>query len=212
VIRLAWLLTAALTMVAAGCGGLPPLVATGDEVACQAVFLSGRWQTVHTIEAVYPDGTRGLLVGVTVLSSPERSLDCTLMTVEGFVLFAAADDGTVQVRRAVPPFDRPGFAAGLLADVRLVLLAPKGAPEAGRTTDGMSVCRYRAADGRTTDIIQEIGGWRLERFDAAGRRQRTVKAHATGGSASPERITLQAHGPGAYQLTLNLISATRLSP
>jgi len=210
VIRLGWLL--ALILFLSGCGGLPALIPSGDQRPCPAVFLSGRWQTVHTIEAVYPDGTCGLLVGVTVLSSLERSLDCTLMTVEGFVLFAATDAGAVEVRRAVPPFDRPGFAAGLLADVRLVLLAPEGAPTAGQTADGRFVWRYRAADGRTTDIGKEIDGWRLERFDAAGRLLRTATARASGDNALPDRIILQSRGPGAYRLTLNLISASPQAP
>jgi hypothetical protein len=210
VTRLLCLLSALLALGPAGCGSLPALVPANDPAACPAIFLEGRWQMVHAIEAAYPDGTHGLLVGVTVFSSQDRVLDCILMTAEGFVLFEAADAGRVQVRRAVPPFDRPGFAAGLLADVRLVLLAPKGTPTAGRTADGQTVCRYRSAGGGTTDIAAEPEGWRLTCFDANGRRKRTAIMQAPAAGGAPERITLQAHGPAAYRLSLNLISATRL--
>ena len=209
-IRLLWLLI--LALVPAGCGSLPPLVPAGDVPALPAFFVQGRWQLVHAIEATYPDGRHGLLVGVTILSSAERAVDCTLMTVEGFVLLQASDAGRQEIRRAVPPFDRPGFAAGLLADVRLILLAPAGTPAAGRTVDGRPAWRYRDAGGQVTDIVAETDGWRLERLDARGRRQRGVTARAAAGDPAAAHITLQAYGPAGYRLDLNLISATRLGP
>ncbi len=208
-IRLAWL---PLILVLAGCGGLPDLLPTADRAACATVSDPQPRELVHSIEAVYPDGTRGLLVGATAVFPRQRRLECTLMTVEGFVLFAATDAETVTVHRALPPFDRPGFAAGLLADVRLMLLEPEGVPAAGRSADGRTVCRYRAADGRTTDVIHTADGRRIEHFDPRGRLRRTVTISETADASRPERITLQAHGPGAYRLTLNRIAAASPAP
>ena len=204
-----WLLALLLAAGPYGCAGPPVLVPAGDASFCPAIFLQGRWQVVHAIEATYPDASRGLLVGVTQLSSSNRTLDCTLMTVEGFVLFQASDAGNLEIRRALPPFDRPGFAAGLLADVRLVLLAPAGGATSGRTADGRAVCRYACAGDQTTDIAAEPGGWRLERFDAAGRLRRTAILRTSTGNL-PQHISLQAHGAAGYRLNLKLISAACL--
>ncbi len=190
----------------AGCAHLPCLGPAGEAPECRTIFLQGRWQVAHAIEAVYPDGSRGLLVGVTVLSSVDRTLDCTLMTVEGFVLLDASEAGAVTIRRAVPPFDRPGFAAGLLADVRLALLAPPGTPRIGRDRQGRPVCRYPGPDGRTTDLLPGAQGWRLEQYDERGRRRRTVALEPVAGGP-PGRIRLQAHGPAGYRLDLRLLSA-----
>ncbi len=206
-IRRLWLLALCLAAGPYGCANLPALAPAGDASFCPAIFLQGRWQVVHAIEATYPNASRGLLVGVTQLSSSEQTLDCTLMTVEGLVLFEALDAGNLEIRRALPPFDRPGFAAGLLADVRLVLLAPAGEATSGRTSDGRTVCRY--AGRQITDISADPGGWRLERFDAAGRLRRTAILRTSTGSL-PQHITLQAHGPAGYRLNLKLISALRL--
>ena len=70
------------------------------------------------------DGPVSTVIGVTSLAGDEIS--CALMTVEGLTLFAAVfkTGAEPEVRRAVPPFDRPGFARGLMADVRTIFVQP----------------------------------------------------------------------------------------
>ena len=145
---------------------LPELVdvqSDGRQQRCEAVFPAGSWQLVHSLEFSSAGGFAGTVIGVTVVDPPD--LSCALVTVEGVTLFEATGgaDEEVVVERAVPPFDRPGFAAGLLADVRSMFIAP---PDQGVTfgllPDGRPVCRYFAADGRVTDIaaadLMDIGG------------------------------------------------------
>ncbi|MDP1992798.1 MAG: hypothetical protein Q8K00_17440, partial [Syntrophales bacterium] len=55
-----------------------------------------------------------------VVADPRtRRLQMALMTIEGFVLFAAESGETLVVNRAVPPFDSPGFSKPMEEDIRL---------------------------------------------------------------------------------------------
>ena len=75
------------------------------------------------------------------------------MTIEGFVLFDAEAGKTLTVHRAVPPFDKPAFAAGLAADIRLAFFAPGGEPAVwGRGEEGARICRYELPDGRMEEV------------------------------------------------------------
>ena len=106
------------------CTGLPELQkTTGPEPskinrACPEPYPLGKWQLLHTIEAELPGSRKGFLMGVTRLSSQERSARSVIMTIEGFVVFDAHYDGTVRVERAVAPFDNEAFAHGVMADIR----------------------------------------------------------------------------------------------
>lgn len=128
--RLGLTLLLAFIFVTAACSRLPELKpAAGDFKAgapqkCRAIFPQGKWQITHAIEAAYPGGGETLLMGVTVIDASPRTIAAALMTVEGVVLLQASLDKTLTVQRALPPFDREGFAAGLLADIRLMFMEP----------------------------------------------------------------------------------------
>ena len=229
-------LTAALLVTS--CAGrkgqpLPNLLRTSGmpkiEQQCTALFVQGRWQLVHDIAFRMADGTTGNALGVLVLDGQE--IQCALMTVEGLTLFEArsSDDDDLVVLRAVPPFDKREFAAGLMRDVRTLFQPPPGAVQYGTLADGSPVCR--SAYGQTvTDILpREDGCWRMHTYSEQTslrtdgclsvdhrreqRRTRTINAQSCSPVASmifPHSLELIAHGPAGYTLNLRLISAERL--
>ena len=75
------------------------------------------------------------MMGLTVLSSRLRSNRSVIMSLEGFVVFDGEVNQGLTVHRALPPFDSPGFAEGLMADIRLIFFQPEGTGRM-RKTDG----------------------------------------------------------------------------
>jgi hypothetical protein len=218
-------LAAILPVACAGPGPerLPPLVAaTPDSAAarCAACFPQGRWQMLHAIDFHLADGTDGNAMGIVVLDG--RSLSCALMTVEGLTLFEARSpvDGSLEVLRALPPFDGPAFAAGLVADIRTLFLPPAGTAEYGRLADGSPLCRF-TAERTVTDLLPGADGcFRLStyaRSPASGAdfpvRSRTVEARdcgPAGGGTLPREVRLTGYAPAAYTLNLHLLEAELL--
>lgn len=207
----------------AACSGRPTLqlvpVSPDDPLpaACRAVFPQEKWQFTHAIEAAYPGGGESLLMGVTVVDPAQQTVDCALMTVEGFVLLQAHMGKTLRVERAVYPFDREGFAAGMLADIRLMFLEPAaehiqtGWPGGQAAPDDKPVCRYTGKAGMTTDV-RPGSGWQINRYASRGNLVRTVVAESAGGQAGfPGRLRLRATGPAGYNLEMKLISAERIN-
>lgn len=206
----------------AACAGqglprLPELAPGGDrdqERRCAGIFPRGDWQLTHSIEFSLRGGHGSTVIGVTRLSGEE--IGCALMTVEGFTLFAALyrpEEGIV-VERAVPPFDAPSFAGGLLADVRLIFTAPEAAGlSTGTLPDGTPVCRYDGAGGGTLDLLAGTGGcWQLKSYDQEGLLARAVTARSCrpiGGAMIPASLELQRFGPAGYTLRMNLLAAEK---
>jgi hypothetical protein len=191
---------------------IPPGCPTPNVSACRDLFPHGRWQLYHSIEATLPDGRKSVLTGVTVLSSEDRSIRWALMTVEGFVLFSGRwDENTLTVDRAVPPFNRPGFAQGLMDDLRLLLFAPQDPLIAtGRLEKGDPVCRFGSPEN-TIDIAMEPDGSRIVRQYGSNRRLvRSVVAHGWNPVANglfARHLILKHHGILGYMLKLKLINA-----
>lgn len=208
------------------CSSLPPMnpvVSPLDRdmaTKSQTLFPTGTWQLVHAIEAVPPNGEKMVFTGVSVVSDSPPSLRCVLMTQEGFVLFEGVYEKELTIRRALPPFDKPGFAEGLIDDVRLVLMKPDSAPaDCGRFDDASLGCRYREPAGRTTDIAMTAdGSWLIRRYNASGRLTRTVTAASPGkgrridGVFFPDWTKLTCHGMLGYTLTLTLVDAFHHNP
>jgi hypothetical protein len=211
-----------MTIAAAlgGCAHLPeiqpgPTPAAGQgDFDGRRIFPQGRWQLYHAIEATVPGGRQGLLTGVTVLSSRERSIECALMTVEGFVLFKGRFDGRLTVDRAVAPFDRPGFAQGLMEDLAALFFAPPGLPcQTGRIDRQERIYRY-CQPGRTTDILLKPDqSWEVHQYDSRNRLARSIEARAMtriDGQSFAEKLTLRHRGLLGYRLGLKLIEAVPL--
>jgi hypothetical protein len=181
-------------------------------LACRDLFPHGGWQLYHAIEATLPGGRKTLLTGVSVLSSENRSIQWALMTVEGFVLFSGRWDGALTVHRSVPPFDRPGFAQGLMEDLRLLFFSPQDPLIAtGRLEHGDPVCRFGSAEN-TIDITMKSDGSRIVSQYASNHR--LIRSVVTGAlppmaaqDAFARHIILKHHGMIGYQLELKLIEA-----
>jgi hypothetical protein len=202
------------------CGHLTPVqpadVDRQSSIAtcCRSHFLQGRWQLVHTLQARFFGGRQATLSGVTLLSPADDAIHCVLMSLEGFVLFEAVDQGReVSVRRAFGPFDNDNFARGIMADIRLMFFAPEGGgTTVGQFKDGSDGCRYQ--DGRSGTVVDigclADGGWWLRQSDRRGNPLRTLRADAAGPGGVSSRLTLEARGRNAYQLSLTLVEATAL--
>ena len=152
------------------------------------------------------------MMGLTLMSSPGRSCRSVLMTLEGFVVFDGEYDGRLTVHRALPPFDSPHFAEGLMEDIRLVFFEPDGPVVAsGTLKDGGAVRRHRLPDGGTVDLELLPGDdWRIRRYDAV----RNAHPHGAGAArhggtstAFPQAVELTAAGGQDYRLTMTLIEA-----
>jgi len=214
------LLLMALLVSVAGCAQLPKIqpdsdmrsVPTGFD--CQDPFPHGRWQMYHLIEATVPGGQKRALTGVSVVSSGERSIRWALLTVEGFVLFSGRYNGTLTIDRAIAPFDRPGFAQGLVGDLMLLFLAPQ-APDltTGHLENDAYVCRYGSQE-KTTDIVfQDDGTWSVRQYTSNHRLARTVEADemtTVGDNVFAKHLVLKKHGAVGYRLELRLLEAVPL--
>jgi hypothetical protein len=184
-----------LTGCAAQQPSLPELtVEAGGEQGCAAVFPQGRWEFVHTIEFSMADGS------------------------EGFTLFEAVDreKGGLEVRRAVPPFDKPAFAAGLMEDVRTIFRVPSPAKvQYGSVADNNPTCRYTGVDGRITDILPVMDGcWQIRTYGADQALSRSIAGRSCrkeGETMIPEYLELKGFAPTNYTLKMTLIHVENLN-
>ncbi len=210
-----------MVLVTAGCAGLPSLApisgpgAKALETACDTPFVHRPWRFLHAITVTVAGRRKSGILGLTILRPETRAVRCVVMTIEGLVVFDARDDGTLHVYRALPPFDRPGFARGMINDIRLIFFVPKSPVAAlGRLPSGAPVCRYRNPDGSTEDVeVDSAGHWEIRKYDPRGRLSRTVRVlpaiagAAPGPGGFPRRISLTAEGRLGYALTLELLEA-----
>ena len=177
---------------------------------CAQNFVAGHWQLVHSITFQLTGGSGATVIGVSVLEG--GILKCALLSVEGVVLFEAVLDRDLAVNRALPPFDHPEFARGLMRDVQNIFLPPSAhPPQTGIVVSGEAVCRYVAEEGQTVDLfLSEDGSSRMHIYGPDQRRTRTIVRQGSGSAAAgmiPETLKLIAPGRKGYTLTMKLISA-----
>ena len=207
----------------AACSRLPALItdpardASPPSQTCRAAFPEGDWQLQHVIKATVRGRKMGRLIGAVVLSGQSRSIECALMTIEGLVLFSARYDGKLIVDRAVKPFDRPGFAQGLMDDLMLMFMHPKGLRQVGRSAEGKLICRHWYPEDHVTDImIDGPNSWLINKYSSQGKLVRTVTAgrenndHADERSGIAQHMTMENRSGSEYRLELRLIEALRL--
>lgn len=179
---------------------------------CSEMFVQKACQLVHSITFTMENGYGATLLGVIAIDGGK--IKATLMGVEGFVLFAADqdEDKTIRVHKSLPPFDKPGFAEGLMRDVRTLFVVPEYVELfLGETGDHEIVCRYMEEDGRVLDVIAgEVGYSKIAIYDKEGKREQLVRAEkvkAFEGLNLAESIEVSSSGVGAYTLQLNLLRA-----
>jgi hypothetical protein len=199
------------------CAGVPHIIAVDTALipktkkTCETVFQKGTWQFAHVIEATLPGGLKSQLIGVTEVSSNPERIHAVMMTVEGLVLFDGLEDGKLNIRRGVAPFDSRAFAKGLMEDIRLMFLEPDGEPmDVGITGNGFDICRYRVSDDWIVDVmvrpdlmfeIRKYGSEKLFRKVVAELNPKAI----------PKKIAFTAYEPAGYHLKLRLISAEQIS-
>jgi hypothetical protein len=185
-----------------------------NPAVCRLPFTSTSCRYVHALDAELPGGERMTVMGVSVIDPEADTVQAAIMTLEGLVLFdATASGGSMQVHRAVPPFDGQQFAEGLIQDVRFIFMCPAGAPTTtGRLDDGSSVCRYHDNFNMTVDVIVHPGrGWEVEQFSAFGKKLRSLKIDALK-NGIPGMLEFEAFSPKPYALHMKLISAEPVMP
>jgi len=205
----------------ASCASLPEIhladgpVALELQAGCRTVFPDGKWQFVHSIEAEFPGGRKGFVMGAVVISSNPQKIECVIMSMEGFVLFDARQDQDLVINRAIHPFDKKEFAEGLLRDLRLILFQPDGTLiKSGRLKNDSSICRFQIPDGGVVDVIASPDNtWEIRQYCKDLRLTRTVQASSLRNVGSSERwpvpgkLKLTAHGPHGYALLMTLVDA-----
>jgi hypothetical protein len=208
-----------IVLMLMSCHSLPAITPTTPfpvdmEAACTDIFPRQAWHMVHTITTDFPGRRKGVMLGVVSLVPEKNTVECALLSIEGLRLFEAHDDGSLTVRRALPPFDRPALADGMMQDIRLIFFRPE-APLllCGHMPSGEPVCRYTLAEGIEDIVRKPSGEIAIHRYDRNKRLVRRVgitRCHpdgTAGQEAVPCRILLEAFHPSPYQLELNLVEA-----
>lgn len=173
---------------------------------CEAIYPAGPWQATHIVEASMPFGNETSLIGVVSADRNPSEFRSVLMTEEGIVLFDAIDrDGTIEVRRAVPPMDPEGFGRAMVGDVHLLLFKPNGTLAAiGELPTGQSVCRWRNRDEVVDVIVARGRVVQLLRFES-GSLVREVKFGGLDACGLPNEAWLETTGMIGYSLHLKLL-------
>jgi hypothetical protein len=207
------------------CSSLPQVYPKGASAdlqpdrTCRGPFPDGDWQLLHSIEATFPGGNKGFLMGLTVISSSNKTARCVIMTIEGFVVFDALYDKKISVQRAIAPFDSETFANGLIEDINLIFFKPSGPVKtSGILKSGAAVCRYQKPAGQTLDIInQGEHNWEIRQYLPDYRLVRTVRTmpakdpDLVDRKGIADKIELTAHGSPGYSLIMDLVEAVPLA-
>ncbi len=203
------------------CAQLPKVGPLNDQTdlelqtRCGAMFPHGKWQFVHSLEAELMGNKKVYFMGVTVTSSIHKTIECVIMTLEGLVLFEAGRDRELIIKRALHPFDKNGFAKGLMKDIQLIFFKPEGPLiESGMLENGSFVCRHQGPEGGVIDIIASLDNtFEIRRYSEDLQLIRTVKARDFKNKKSyhewpvPGGLSLTAYGVHKYRLTMTLVDA-----
>jgi len=211
-----------LALLLAACSRLPqirPLDGPPAEETleqCRELFPKHNWQLLHRIRAELPNGRTETLLGVSQIFPGQGGLHCVLMTIEGLVLLEAEHNGELTVQRAVPPFDKPGVAEGMLADIRLIFLAPTAlSAMAGLDASSNKLCRYELPGNQVEEItILPQEHREIKLYDGKKHLRRSVSFGSSRQSVRPPlaaSMSLSAHGLPGYRLEMTLLEAEPLT-
>jgi hypothetical protein len=210
-----------LFVIIAGCSlqkaVTPPYILpskAGEVASCHSIYAQGHWSFVHSVEFTMKNGSGSRVIGVSDIE--QSSIKAALLTPEGFTLFEAKRDtkGTVEITRAVPPFDKPDFAGGLLETLDAIFREPVDATlEYGWLESGEQVCRYHGNVSGVIDIFVEEGDcWQRNEYSdgtldrtITGKTCKTVEEQLVA-----EEVILQTLGSNGYTLNMMLIRAEKL--
>jgi len=188
-----------------------PISGSPDDLpGCYTLFPSKPWESVHRIEATLGGGGGGFfsVLGVTKGEPSDRQLQSLLLTPEGFILFdAERRNGEVTVRKAVPPFDSPAFAKGLMEDVALLFLPPQAKPASWRRdANGAMICNWEGPEDPHTEITGSTdSGWQILQRDKQGQVIKEVALSGPFVNGLASRMELRASKPASYRLRMTLV-------
>lgn len=193
---------------------LDPALISTVSAGCQRPFLKETHRFVHALEADMPDGEKGGGIGVLLADPLRRTFRSMLMTIEGWVLFDIEKGETLTVRRAVPPFDSPGFARRMEEDIALAFFPPVEALLAlGKTEDGAMVCRFGGDGGRRVDVLDKGGGaMEVLLYDEGQALRKRVVISSFNRDGLAERIEIRSSVWPSYTLHLRLIEGEAIPP
>ncbi|MEW6333310.1 MAG: hypothetical protein AB1558_03510 [Thermodesulfobacteriota bacterium] len=202
-----------IALAAGGCaapralGPLDPALASRISADCRRPFLKETRRLVHVLEAELPDGARGTGIGVLLADPGKGTFRTMLMTVEGWVLFDIEKDRKLTLRRAVPPFDAPGFARRMEEDIGLAFFPPgAGPPAVGLDGEGAPVCRFARPDGREVDVLNRAdGAVEVRLYGQGDELQKSVLIPSFNRDGLAERIEIRRRLWPSYTLRLRLI-------
>lgn len=181
-----------------------------DLQGCLSIFPPGTWESVHKIEALFRGGNSFTILGVTKGDPSERRLHSLLLTPEGFTLFdGELREGEIVVQKAVPPFDSPAFAKGMLEDVAFLFFSPSGGPASwGKAADGTRVCRWVGSEGFQTEIGETpTQGWQILLRDDQGQEAKKVSLKGPIAQGLAAHMELRVLRPVSYTLKMTLIQS-----
>jgi hypothetical protein len=177
------------------------------------VFPEGKWQFSHAIDFVMGRRTGTPVIGVTSLDG--NDIDCALVTVEGLTLFEATfhQDGSMDVKRAIPPFDSSSFARGLKEDLQAIFKPPTGSMKPGRIGT-IPVCRYIDEGLGVVDVLPDVDDcWQIKSYTPELKMNRSIIGRSCkkkGSSLIPDYLELTTYGQTGYTLKMTLITADNL--
>ena len=209
-----------VTLALSACASVPilkpldPALKTAVEEGCRRPFLFSKYRLVHALETVLPDGKKETAIGIVVADPMTRRFQMALMTLEGFVLFAAESGETLVVNRAVPPFDSPGFSKRMEEDIRLAFFLPAKEPLAwGRGEGGETVCRFGRPDGGFVDVSTAgNGSVEIRLYEEGGGLRKRVAIPSFNRDGLAERIEIRSEAWPSYTLHLRLIESEAITP
>lgn len=204
------LLIYVLLIVIPGCMSYSPASRKeypGIQKTCLRPFPSVRYRVVHSIRGSLPGGRSAVISGISDFTPSTGRIHAVMMSIEGLTFFEAVHDGRMSVKRALPPFDSGEFAEGMMEDIALILMKPRGDMiEAGFISGNGCLCRYGKGN-ETVEIIYRAGEkmtWTLIRR-RNGAILRKVRMSDLTTDGIPERVVLTAYKPVSYTLSLVLM-------
>ena len=177
--------------------------------ACRRPFLTQKYRLVHAMTALMPGGRESTAIGILLADPGTRSFESVLMTVEGLVLFDIASGQELTVKRAVPPFDAPAFAARMAEDIGLAFFLPgQKAVAVGQEEGGAAVCRFARPGGEVVDILAApTGAIQIRLYGAGQELWKKVSIPHLERAGLAEELEIRGTVWPSYGLNLRLLEA-----
>lgn len=177
-------------------------------VLCPDISPGETFTAIHQIVLSHAAIGKSVSIGAVKADPRTGELHAVLMTLEGLVVCEAkTGGGRVEVLRALPPLNAPGFAEGLMADVAFLFHTPSGKPvEIGLDEEGNPACRWRTEEGGILETARmPKAGVRTRLYDREGAILKEALASPPFNHGLSAQTRLKVFAPVNYTLDLTLI-------